>query len=63
MTVITLLPDTESPLDHATALAAFEDLLDGKVSDEAAAAFLTGLSVREETSIEIAAAAQALANA
>ena len=60
MSTITLLPDTESPLDHETAHAAFEDLLDGRVSDEAAAAFLTGLSVREETAIEIAAAARAL---
>lgn len=60
MTTITLLPDTNRPLDHATALVAFEDMLDGRVSDEAAATFLTGLTVREETSIEIAAAAQAL---
>lgn len=60
MTVLALLPDTDSPLDHATALAAFGDLLDGRVPDDAAAAFLTGLTLREESAIEIAAAAQAL---
>ncbi|GGE90584.1 anthranilate phosphoribosyltransferase [Sphingomonas prati] len=60
MTTLRLLPDTDSPLDHATALAAFGDMLDGRVPDAEAAAFLTGLTVREETAIEIAAAAQAL---
>ena len=60
MTVLALLPDPASPLDHATALAAFGDLLDGRVPDEAAAAFLTDLTLREESAIEIAAAAQAL---
>ncbi|HEX8446611.1 MAG TPA: anthranilate phosphoribosyltransferase [Sphingomonas sp.] len=60
MTVATLLPATDSPLDHATALAAFGDLLDGRVPDAEAATFLTGLTEREESAIEIAAAAQAL---
>ncbi len=60
MTALALLPDPFSPLDHATAQAAFDDLLDGKVSDEAAAAFLTALAERGETAIEIAAAARAL---
>jgi anthranilate phosphoribosyltransferase len=60
VTTTTLLPDASSPLDHATALAAFEDMLDGKVQDEAVATFLTTMAERDETSIEIAAAARAL---
>ena len=60
MTTLALLPDPSSPLDHATAQAAFDDLLDGKIPDEAAAAFLIGLTEREETAIEIAAATRAL---
>ena len=60
MTVVALLPDTDSPLDHATALAAFGDMLDGRASDADATRFLTGLTLREESAIEIAAAAQAL---
>jgi len=57
---VTALPGTAEPLDHATALTAFGDMLDGRVPDADAARFLTGLTVREETAIEIAAAAQAL---
>jgi anthranilate phosphoribosyltransferase len=60
VTTIALLPDPSTPLDHATALAAFEDMLDGKVADDAVAAFLTTMAERDETSIEIAAAARAL---
>ena len=60
MTLLAVLPDPSSPLDHATAKTAFEDILDGRPSDEAVAGFLTGLSERDETGIEIAAAAQAL---
>ncbi|MDB5690449.1 MAG: trpD [Sphingomonas bacterium] len=60
MTTLALLPDASSPLDHATALAAFDDMLDGKVADEAVATFLTTMAQRDETSIEIAAAARAL---
>ena len=60
MTEVALLPDPASPLDHATAEAAFADMLDGKVADAAVAAFLTDLSIRGETSVEIAAAARAM---
>lgn len=60
MTTLALLPDPSSPLDHATALAAFGDMLDGRVADAEVADFLTRLSIREESAIEIAAAAQAL---
>jgi anthranilate phosphoribosyltransferase len=59
-TVAAALPDGREPLDHATAHAAFADMLDGKLPDGAVAAFLTTLAERDETSIEIAAAAQAL---
>jgi anthranilate phosphoribosyltransferase len=60
MTVITLLPDAATPLDHATAEAAFADILDGKVSADAISTFLTTMAERDETSIEIAAAARAM---
>jgi anthranilate phosphoribosyltransferase len=60
VTDVALLPDPASPLDHATAEAAFADMLDGKVADAAVAAFLTDLSIRGETSVEIAAAARAM---
>ena len=60
MTTLALLPDASSPLDHATAEAAFEDMLDGKVPDDAVAVFLTTMAERDETSIEIAAAARVL---
>jgi len=60
MTTLALLPDPSSPLDHETAEAAFADILDGKVPDDAIAAFLTAMTIRDETSAEIAAAARAL---
>ena len=60
MTTLALLPDPATPLEFETAEAAFADILDGRVPDESVAAFLTGLTVREETAIEIAAAARAL---
>jgi len=60
MTIIALLPDAAAPLDHETAEAAFTDILDGKASDEAVALFLTTMAARDETSIEIAAAARVL---
>ncbi|MFW2830219.1 anthranilate phosphoribosyltransferase [Sphingomonas sp. ID0503] len=60
MTTITLLPDPSSPLDGATAEAAFADILDGKVEAEVIAPFLVTMAERDETSIEIAAAARAL---
>ena len=60
MTTLLLLPDPASPLDHATAEAAFANMLDGRIGDDAIAAFLVALADRGETSIEIAAAARAM---
>ena len=60
MTALALLPDPSTPLDHATAEAAFADILDGTVPDQAVADFLTAMTFRDETSVEIAAAARAL---
>ncbi len=60
MTMLALLPDPREPLDHETAEQAFADILDGKVDDRAIAEFLTAMTIREETSVEIAAAARAL---
>lgn len=60
MTTLALLPDPREPLDHETAEAAFADILDGRVPDEAIAQFLTAMTIRDETSVEIAAAARAL---
>jgi anthranilate phosphoribosyltransferase len=60
VTTLALLPDPATPLSHETAAAAFDAILDGHVLDDAVAAFLTDLSLRGETSIEIAEAARAL---
>jgi len=60
MTVTLRLPDPREPFDAATAAQAFSDLLDQRVSDEEIAEFLIALTERGETSVEIAAAAQAL---
>lgn len=60
MTTLALLPDPALPLEGHVAEQAFADILDGKVPDEGIARFLTDLTIREETSIEIAAAARAL---
>ncbi|WP_420140387.1 anthranilate phosphoribosyltransferase [Sphingomonas sp.] len=60
MTTLALLPDPGEPLDHETAEQAFADMLDGKVADDAVAEFLIALTVREESAVEIAAAARAL---
>ena len=57
---ISTLPDPREPFDEATARQAFAALLDLRVPDEAIARFLTGLSERGETSVEIAAAAREL---
>ncbi|WP_353216661.1 anthranilate phosphoribosyltransferase [Sandarakinorhabdus sp.] len=57
---MSLLPDPDSPLDAGTADAAFAAIFDGKVPDDALAAFLTGLAHRGETAAEVVAAAQAL---
>ncbi len=55
-----MLPDPRAPLGADDARAAFDALLDGRASDDAARGFLTGLAERDETSIEIAACAQAM---
>ena len=60
MTTVVLLPDPAQPLDHETAEQAFADILDGRVADDAIADFLTRMTLRDETSVEIAAAARAL---
>jgi anthranilate phosphoribosyltransferase len=54
------LPNPASPLDEDAAAHAFANILDGNVADEHVAAFLLALSLRDETAIEIAAAAKAL---
>lgn len=60
MTTTVHLPDPREIFDEATARQAFSDVLDLRVSDREIADFLIALSERGETSIEIAAAAQAL---
>jgi anthranilate phosphoribosyltransferase len=54
------LPDPSAPLTEAQANAAFAAILDGGPSDAEIARFLTVLSDRGETAVEIAAAAQAM---
>lgn len=55
------LPDASRPLDAETAATAFADLLDGRIeADDDIARFLVSMTERDETSVEIAAAAQAL---
>ncbi|WP_404710001.1 anthranilate phosphoribosyltransferase [Sphingomonas sp. MMS24-J13] len=60
MTTLALLPDASTPLDLETAETAFDDILDGRVGDEEIANFLTTMAIRDETSVEIAAAARVL---
>ena len=60
MSVTVLLPDPSTPLSRESARAAFADILDARASEDAIATFLTDLSRRGETSIEIAEAARAL---
>jgi anthranilate phosphoribosyltransferase len=60
MTAVALLPDPATPLEGETAEQAFADILDGRVPDAAVADFLLRLTLRDETSVEIAAAARAL---
>lgn len=55
-----ILPDARTPLNGEEAFAAFEAILDGKVADEAVQQFLTIMSERDESSIEIAAAVRAM---
>lgn len=60
MTVVAALPDPATPLSRESAAQAFADILDARASEDAIADFLLELSLRGETSIEIAAAARAL---
>jgi len=60
MTTMALLPDSSTPLDPETAFAAFSDMLDGRTADEDSLRFLADMAARDETSIEIAAAARAM---
>ncbi|MEI9928028.1 MAG: anthranilate phosphoribosyltransferase [Sphingomonas sp.] len=60
MTVFALLPDPATPLGRESAARAFADILDGTVPDAAVEAFLIALSIRGETSVEIAEAARAM---
>jgi anthranilate phosphoribosyltransferase len=60
VTTLALLPDPATPLSLQSAEAAFGDILDGRVPDDMVADFLTALTLRDETAIEIAAAARAL---
>ena len=60
MTALAALPDASQPLEHETARAAFDDILDGRTSDEAIAHFLVTLADRGETGVEVAAAARAM---
>ncbi|WP_326524091.1 anthranilate phosphoribosyltransferase [Sphingomonas sp.] len=60
MTSFAPLPDPSTPLARESAAQAFADLLDGRTTEDAIAAFLIGLTERGETSIEIAEAARAL---
>ena len=54
------LPDATAPLDAEAARAAFDQILDGAVAAEEIAQFLTDMSVRGESSTEIAAAVRAM---
>ncbi len=60
MSIVALLPDPAVGLDAGTAEAAFGDILDGRVDDAAIHDFLLGITLRDETATEIAAAARAL---
>jgi anthranilate phosphoribosyltransferase len=57
---VTRLPDTRAPLAADEAAAAFAALFDGDFNPDDARRFLTDMATRDETSIEIAAAAQAM---
>ena len=54
------LPDATAPLDAEVARAAFDQILDGAVAADEIAQFLTDMSVRGESSTEIAAAVRAM---
>ncbi len=54
------LPDATAPLDAQAARAAFDQILDGAAAADEIAQFLTDMSVRGESSSEIAAAVRAM---
>lgn len=54
------LPETTKPLASDEARAAFDAILDGQCEAEDIARFLTGMSLRDESATEIAAAVQAM---
>jgi anthranilate phosphoribosyltransferase len=54
------LPDPIVPLSQQQAEETFAEILDGRHGDEAVAGFLTAMAERDETSSEIAGAAQAM---
>ena len=60
MNVYGPLPDPQHLFDHDEAAQAFADILDARASEEEIEAFLIALSMRGETMVEIAAAAEAL---
>jgi len=60
MTALYALPDSRAPLDSAAAFNAFSAMLDGKAADDDIFRFLYDMAERDETSIEIAAAARAM---
>lgn len=57
---MSILPDPSTPLSMEEATTAFATMLDGTPGDEDITEFLTRLSERGETAIEIAAAARAM---
>ena len=54
------LPDPQHLFEHDEAAQAFADILDARASEEEIEAFLIALSLRGETMVEIAAAAEAM---
>jgi len=54
------LPDSRQPLDDDSARNAFDVVLDGGADDDEVSAFLTAMTRRDETAVEIAAAARAM---
>jgi anthranilate phosphoribosyltransferase len=57
---VSRLPDATAPLDAQAARAAFDQILDGAAAADEIAQFLTDMSVRGESSSEIAAAVRAM---
>jgi anthranilate phosphoribosyltransferase len=57
---VSRLPDATAPLDAEAARAAFDQILDGAAAADEIAQFLTDMSVRGESSTEIAAAVRAM---